>query len=84
MSHHEVIEHPNQEDENGNTPIGAPSKKQGCGTLMKRLDLLIIKPLLIYNYEKGSHKKQKLFNDLLMMEGNKLEEIFANPLVNKN
>ena len=46
--------------------------------LMKRLDLLIIKPLLIYNYEKGTHKKQKLFNELLMMEGNKLEEIFAN------
>jgi hypothetical protein len=44
---------------------------------MRRLDLMIIKPLLIYKYEQGSHKKQKLFNDLLMLEGEKLEEIFA-------
>lgn len=45
---------------------------------MRRLDLMIIKPLLIYNYEKGTHKKQKIFNELLMLEGEKLEEIFAN------
>lgn len=45
---------------------------------MRRLDLMIIKPLLIYKYEQGTHKKQKLFNDLLMLEGEKLEEIFAN------
>ena len=56
-SHHEVIEHPNEEDEKGNTPIGEAPKKLGCGSIMKRLDLLIIKPLLIYNYEKGTHKK---------------------------
>lgn len=45
---------------------------------MRRLDLMIIKPLLIYKYEHGTHKKQKIFNELLMMEGEKLEEIFAN------
>lgn len=45
--------------------------------LMKRFDLLIVKPLLIYNYEKGTHKKHKLFNELLMMEGGKLEAFFA-------
>lgn len=75
-SHHEVIEHPNLEDENapvlGNQASTA-DKKEGCGKILKRLDLLIIKPLLIYNYEKDSHKKQKLFNELLMMEGTKLE-----------
>lgn len=39
---------------------------------------MIIKPLLIYKYEHGTHKKQKIFNELLMLEGDKLEEIFAN------
>lgn len=81
-SHHEVVEHPNFEDVNGE-PQASPQqsgKRQGCGQIMKRLDLMIIKPLLIYNYEKGSHKKQKLFNDLLMLEGEKLEEIFTNKM----
>ncbi len=44
---------------------------------MRRLDVMIIKPLLIYKYEHGTHKKQKIFNELLMMEGERLEEIFA-------
>ena len=50
----------------------------GCATIMRRLDIMVIKPLLIYKYEQGTHKKQKIFNELLMMEGEKLEEIFAN------
>jgi len=49
---------------------------------MRRLDLLFIKPLLIYKYEHGTHKKQKLFNELLMLEGEKLEEIFAKDTIN--
>ncbi|CDW83475.1 sodium hydrogen exchanger [Stylonychia lemnae] len=81
-SHHEIVEHPNVEDVNGEgaTPAAGdqPKKKQGCAQIMRRLDLMIIKPLLIYNYEKGTHKKQKIFNELLMLEGEKLEEIFTN------
>jgi len=79
-SHHEIVEHPNMDDVNA-TPVNAPTekkeKKQGCATIMRRLDVMIIKPLLIYKYEHGTHKKQKIFNELLMMEGERLEEIFA-------
>lgn len=86
-SHHEIVEHPNVEDVNGENqrflPGGTPhtpakKEKNGCSQIMRRLDLIVIKPLLIYKYEQGTHKKQKLFNELLMLEGEKLEEIFAN------
>lgn len=81
-SHHEIVEHPNLEDVNAATPVSKPSatgekKKQGCATILRRLDIMIIKPLLIYKYEHDTHKKQKIFNELLMLEGDKLEEIFA-------
>jgi hypothetical protein len=36
-----------------------------------------VKPLLIYNYESNSHKKQKEFFDLMMKKGVHLEEAFA-------
>lgn len=82
-SHHEIVEHPNMDDVNAapitmnNQGPEKKKKKNGCGTIMRRLDVMIIKPLLIYKYEHGTHKKQKIFNELLMMEGERLEEIFA-------
>lgn len=84
-SHHEVVEHPNMNDVNA-TPLQGvitedkkkKKKGQGCATIMRRLDLMVIKPLLIYKYEHGTHKKQKIFNELLMMEGEKIEEFITN------
>jgi hypothetical protein len=64
---------------------GEKKKKQnGCATILRRLDIMIIKPLLIYKYEHDTHKKQKIFNELLMLEGDKLEEIFAHKEGNPN
>lgn len=64
-SHHEIVEHPNAEDVSkeplSSTPKGenkdSKSKKNSCATIMRRLDQLVIKPLLIYKYEHGTHKK---------------------------
>ena len=47
-------------------PDGKPIKKVNCFKIMKRADAEIIKPLLIYNYESMSHKRQKEFFDLMM------------------
>lgn len=44
---------------------------------MKRADTEIIKPLLIYNYESTSHRKQKEFFDLMMRKGDQFEAAFA-------
>jgi hypothetical protein len=47
-------------------PDGKPIKKVNCYKIMSRADVEIIKPLLIYNYESISHKRQKEFFDLMM------------------
>ena len=86
VSHHEEVIHPNMLGEGeGNeevTPIavgpdGRPVRKINCVKILKRADTEIIKPLLIYNYESISHKKQKEFFDLMMKQGVQFEEAFA-------
>ncbi len=63
-SHHEEVLHPNlaedKEDEDA-TPhvIGADGQKVksiSCSRWFKEADKHLIKPLLIYNYDSGSHK----------------------------
>ena len=58
-------------------PDGKPIRKVNCVKILKRADTEIIKPLLIYNYESISHKKQKEFFDLMMKQGVQFEEAFA-------
>ena len=43
---------------------------------MKRLDSMIIKPLLVYKYDKDVHKRKQEFMELFMKQGDKLEDMF--------
>jgi len=58
-------------------PDGQPIRKVSCTKIIKRADVEIIKPLLIYNYESASHKKQKEYFDLMMKAGDKIEAAYA-------
>ena len=85
-SHHEEVVHPNMAGEGDVEeditpgavgPDGKPIKKVNCFKILKRADAEIIKPLLIYNYESASHKKQKEYFDIMMKRGVDLEEAYA-------
>lgn len=41
------------------------------------MDAFIIKPMLIYKYEKDSHKRQKEFYELLNAKGNLIQDAFV-------
>jgi hypothetical protein len=48
-----------------------------CVKLLKRADKEIIKPLLIYNYESGTHKQQqKFFEEFNKHGGIDVEQVF--------
>jgi hypothetical protein len=79
-SHYGEVLHPNLEDEKAAPATPTPEggkKKSGCLHYLKRLDVAVIKPMLIYKYEQSAHKKQKEYFEMLMKEGQKLEEIYA-------
>jgi NhaP-type Na+/H+ or K+/H+ antiporter len=65
-SHHEFVKHYNEDEgkeEDDATPVaigadGKPVKNVPCIKILKNADKAIIKPLLIYNYESNTHKKQ--------------------------
>lgn len=65
-SHHEFVKHYNEDEgkeEEDATPMtigadGKPVKNVPCTKILKNADKTIIKPLLIYNYESNTHKKQ--------------------------
>jgi hypothetical protein len=86
QSHHEEVAHPNLKEDaevpEDNTPLtigpdGKPVRSVSCLKLVKKADSEFVKPLLIYNYESISHKKQKEFFELMMKKGVHLEEAFA-------
>jgi hypothetical protein len=68
-SHHEEVLHPNlgeDKEEEDVTPVvigadGQKVKQVSCSRWFKEADKVLIKPLLIYNYESASHKKQQDF-----------------------
>lgn len=79
------MEHPNFEvDSKENNSLShkglitgdKKSSKGHCIKTMKRLDYMIIKPLLIYRYNKDQHKRRQEFMDLFMKKGDMLEDIF--------
>ena len=63
-------------------PDGKPIRKVNCIKILKRADTEIIKPLLIYNYESISHRKQKEFFDLMMKQGVNIEQAYAGGQIN--
>lgn len=71
-----MILHPNEEnsqegnDKSANT--GAKKEKGKCRTYFQRFDTLVIKPVLIYKYDKDSHKKKKEFIELFMRDGERI------------
>ena len=93
QSHHEEVAHPNLKEDaevpEDNTPLtigpdGKPVRSVSCSKLVKKADVEFVKPLLIYNYESNSHKKQKQFFDLMMKQGIHLEEAFAGGALNNS
>ena len=81
-SHHDEIVHPNIEDVNRAlqpdepTPI-AKTRKQKCGLWCRRFDKETLKPFLIYKYKSDTHRKQKEYFEIMVKDGAKFEEIFA-------
>ncbi len=76
-SEHSAALHPNEEkdeDEGGSTRTKA--KRLGCclRTWMK-LDFLILRDLLIYNYKVESRKQQRMFFDLYDTQGEEVANI---------
>ena len=60
----EMFLHPNLDNSNPMTPIPQkrPSSKKGkCIAWFKEFDANKLKPLLLYNYDKESHKLRKEF-----------------------
>jgi hypothetical protein len=62
-------------DKSGNA--GAKKDKGKCVAYFKRLDTLVIKPLLIYKYDEEMHKKKKEFIELFMRDGEKIQDAFV-------
>lgn len=74
-STHSQALHPNEEKEEDDGSTKTKSKKLGCclRTWMK-LDFLILRDLLIYNYKAESRKQQRMFFDIYE---NQAEEVAA-------
>ena len=84
VSHHDEIKHPNMElsdglgsemgvDQGGNPII----RKRGCGFYFKKLDYEILRPLLIFRYEREEMHRQDDFIEMMMSDGNLLGSIYG-------
>ena len=61
-------------DQQGNQIV----KKRGCGFYFKKLDYEIIRPLLIFRYEREEMHRQDDFIEMMMSDGNLLGSIYGN------
>ena len=60
-------------DKNG-IPI---ERKRGCGFYFKKLDYEILRPLLIFRYEREEMHRQDDFIDMIMGDGDLLGSIYG-------
>jgi hypothetical protein len=76
-----MILHPNEEnsqDGNDKSAVTGQKKEKGkCRAYFARFDTLVIKPLLIYKYDKDLHKKKQEFIELFMRDGERIQEAFV-------
>jgi hypothetical protein len=74
-SHHEEIQHPNMElsdaspSEAGAYAYDSGRRKRGCGFYFKKLDYEILRPLLIFRYEREEMHRQDDFIEMMMSDG---------------
>jgi len=62
----------------GVDPEGRPTvRKRGCGFYFKKLDYEILRPLLIYRYEREEMHRQDDFIEMMMSDGNLLGSIYG-------
>lgn len=52
-------------------------KKRGCGFYFKKLDYEILRPLLIFKYEREEMHRQDDFIDMIMGDGDLLGSIYG-------
>ncbi len=57
---------------------GRPARKKGCGFYFKKLDYEILRPLLIYRYEREEMHRQDDFIEMMMSDRNLLGSIYGN------
>lgn len=64
ISHDDFV-HPNaeksQDGASSTSNIKNPKKRNKCVQMFKDLDAVVIKPLLLYKYDKELHKKRQEF-----------------------
>ena len=57
---------------------GRKERKKGCGFYFKKLDYEILRPLLIYRYEREEMHRQDDFIEMMMSDQNLLGSIYGN------
>ena len=73
--------HPNQEKK----PHHHHKKHyKGCAKYLHRFDEMIMKPIFIYRYEKNMQKKSKQFFELMMKQGDQIENEFKQEQSTRN
>jgi len=71
-SSYERLIHPNEE----HAPKTHRHHYRGCSKYLHRLDEMIMKPILIYRYEKSKQKQSKEFFELFRRDGQVIEDEF--------
>jgi hypothetical protein len=54
------------------------TQKRSCGFYFKKLDYEILRPLLIFRYEREEMHRQDDFIEMMMSDGNLLGSIYGN------
>jgi hypothetical protein len=81
-SEHEEFLHPNMRESLVEKRVGDVEKKKKkkfntCKSCFRRFDELIMKPILIHNYDKVIQGKKDEFMELFLVEGEEWEETYA-------
>jgi hypothetical protein len=89
--HYEVILHPNDElesvgptkDNDDGLSFHASNVKKDCAYYFNKLDVEIMKPILIFNYQTEKMDQQDEIMDLMINDQNALNEIYSKLDANK-
>ena len=65
-------------DAAGGQEYDSGKRKRGCGFYFKKLDYEILRPLLIYRYEREEMHRQDDFIEMMMSDNQLLGSIYGN------
>mmetsp|Transcript_19543 Transcript_19543/g.26411 ORF Transcript_19543/g.26411 Transcript_19543/m.26411 type:complete len:94 (+) Transcript_19543:1472-1753(+) len=72
--------HYNEQEAEGsdNAPHGSqpPKKERSCGDYLKRIDQLVLRPILIHKYEKDKEARARDFYDMFQAEGGHVRKLY--------